>query len=269
MKCLSNLMVAFFALWVLGEASAQPNSPDGIVYRSGYSSIMKLGRDLYSALPAKDQKFIRPQPISIETDVTPFIRLLYYPDPEKNKPIRGVWISAGFIDLVNNIAHAKAIDGKKRGYFRRYVNLLSQETGEKSLQPLPESEDPAYWTDDMLNEQLSNFNSIVGIVVGTKLAHHYLGHYEKYKDKLTDEKGNAVPINRLLTPEEWQQAFAAGVTNALNAGCTIEGVLPFFEAFDKMKHRPAWAEFFLPADVKFSKIKKDLEKMQKKFFEAE
>ena len=257
------------ALMLAREMAAQPNSPDGIVYKSGYSSIMKLGHDLYASLTPKQQEYVSSQPISIETDVTPFIRLLYYPAADKGKAMRGVWISAGFIDLVNNVAHAKAIDGKKHGYFKRYINLLSQESGEKSLRPLPEVENPIYWSDDLLNEQLSNFNSIVGILVGTKLAHHYLNYYEKYKDQLVDAKGNPVPINNLLTPEEWQASFKAGLQNALNSGCTIEGVIPFFEAFDKMKQRPAWVAYFIPPNFNFSKVKKEMEKTQTQFFNKE
>lgn len=247
--------------------AAQPNSPDGLTYKSGYSSMMKLGKDIYNALKPADRALVSPQPISIETDVTPFVRLLFYPD--EPRPIRGVWISAGFIDLVNNVAHAKAIDVKQRGYFARYVDILSRESGEKSLQPLPNDTNPAYWTDDMLNEQLSNFNSIVGIVVAIKLAHHYLGHYEKYRAQLEDAEGKSTPINSIISMAEWEAAFARGVRNALDAGCTIEGVIPFFEAFDKMKSRPAWAIHFLPNNVKFSKMKRELEKIQRKFFAGE
>jgi hypothetical protein len=265
---MKSFFVFALGFWFLaGSALAQPNSPDGLTYKSGYSSMMKLGKDMYNALKPAQREFVSAQPISIETDVTPFVRLLYYPD--EPKPIRGVWISAGFIDLVNNVAHAKAIDGKEKGYFARYIDLLSQESGEKSLKPLPNDSKPAYWTDDMLNEQLSNFNSIVGIVVGIKLAHHYLGHYEKYKDQLTDSSGKPVPIDRLLTDKEWEDAFRAGVRNALEAGCMVEGVIPFFEAFDKMKTRPAWAGYFLPDRVKFAKIKKEMENIQKKFLAGE
>jgi hypothetical protein len=246
---------------------AQPNSPDGLTYKSGYSSMMKLGKDIYNALKSKERAMISPQPISIETDVTPFVRLLYYPD--EPKPIRGVWISAGFIDLVNNVAHAKAIDTKHKGYFARYIDILSRETGETSLAPVPNDTNPAFWTEDLLNEQLSNFNSIVGVVVAIKLAHHYLGHYEKYKNQLLDREGNVAPINDLLTQKEWDEAFAKGVRNALEAGCTVEGVIPFFEAFDKMKTRPAWTVYFLPDNVKFARMKKELERIQRRFFAGE
>lgn len=267
MKTFCRLLIAQALLILPLLLQAQPNNSDGLRYKSGYSSMMKLGKDIYTFLKPNQKEVISSQPISIETDMTPFARLLFYED--EPKPIRGVWISAGFIDLVNHVAHAKAIDTIEKGYFQKYIALLAQETGEKELKPLPNDTNPKYWSDDMLNEQLSNFNSIVGIVVGIKIAHHYLGHYEKYKDQLQDANGKPVPINSLLTPKEWEEAVIMGVRNALDAGCTVEGVIPFYEAFDKMKVRPSWAIYFLPDTAKFAKMKKDMEKVQKKFFAGE
>jgi hypothetical protein len=258
------LYVAYLMLCGDSKVLAQPNDPDGLIYKSGYSSMMKLGKDLYGALKPEAKEIISSQPISIETDMMPFVKLLYYPD--EPKPIRGVWISAGFIDLVNHLAHAKAIDLKNKGYLKKYLVDLAAESGVMEMKPLPNDTNPKFWTDDMLNEQLSNFNSIVGMLVGIKLAHHYLGHYEKYKSRLIDSGGQSVPINTMLTPQEWDDAVAKGARNALDIGCTIEGVLPFFEAFDKMPQRPKWANYFVPETVKFDKIKKDLERLQKRFF---
>ncbi len=246
-------------------AAGQP--ADGLTYKTGYSSIMKLGKDVYTALKPEQREIISAQPINIETDTKPFIRLLYY--AEDPKPARGVWISAGFIDLVNNVAHARAIDSKEKNYFKRYIEQLAQESGERALLPLPNDSNPKYWTDEMLNEQQSNFNSIVGMVVAIKLAHHYLGHYDAYKNKLDDGKGVQVPIANLVTEKEWEDAFTSGVRNALEAGCMIEGVVPFFEAFDKMKVRPPWAAYFLPDNAKFSKLRRDMERLQKRFLLGE
>ena len=248
-------LIVLFAPLVL----AQP------AYKSGYSSIMKLGRDLYSALSPEQQKFLSPQPISIETDPAPFIRLLYFPDDE---PVRGVWISAGFIDFINQVAHAQAINKKRPGYLGRYIQLLSDEPS-PTLPPLPDAQNPEFWTDAVLNEQLSNFNSIVGVIVGIKLAHHHLGHYEKYKRQLTDKSGKPVPINRLLTPSEWNQAFTVGVQNALRAGCLMEGAIPFFQAFGKINNQPAWLEYFLPPAANPDGMKKEMENLQRKFIAGE
>jgi hypothetical protein len=230
---------------------------DPFTYKTGYSSIMKLGKDLHAALKREHREMIAEQPISIETNATPFARLLYF--DEKPKPVRGVWISAGFIDLVNHVAHAEAIDRLERNYFERYMEVLAERN---EVPPLPDTKNARYWTEEALNEQQSNFNSIVGFVVAVKLANHYLGHYDKYKAKLEQ-----AAINNLLTEEEWDAAFRAGLHNALRAGCMIEGVVPFFSALDKMKRRPAWAADFLPDRVKFSSLRREMEQMQKRFLE--
>lgn len=263
-KLFTPLLVAIFVLAC--NLFAQSNSPDGLTYKSGYSAMMKLGSDLYKGLDKKYKDMVNPQPISLETDMTPILRPgeeLYAGD---EKPMRAVWISAGFIDLVNRVAHAKAIDQIEKGYFAAYIQSLATESGEKELKPLPKDTNPKYWSDDMLNEQLSNFNSIVGVAVGIKMAHLYLGHYTKYAPKLTDEKGKSVPINNFLTEKEWGDAFRLGVRNALDAGCTIEGVIPFFEAFDKMKTRPAWTAHFVPDKAEFAKLKKEMKDIQARFF---
>lgn len=255
------------ALLALSGAMADSGAPDGLAYRAGFSSMLKLGRDMYAFLKPEAKELISSQPISIATDQVPFARMLF--EPEEPKPARGVWISEGFIDLVNRIAHAKAIDRIQKGYFTKYIDSLAQEDGEKLLKPLPNDSNPAFWSDDMLNQQLSDFNSIVGIVVGVKLAHHYLGHFDKYKDKLMGDSQNPVPINSLITPAEWDAAFAKGVRNALDAGCTVEGVITFYEAFDRMKTRPKWAAYFLPDFAKVAKMKKDMDRIQRKFFAGE
>lgn len=224
---------------------------------------MKLGRDIHAGLPPDHREKIAVQPISIETDPAPFAKLLYF--EEKPKPVRGVWISAGFIDLVNHVAHAKAIDRREKNYFDRYIEILAAETGVQPLRPLPEVDNAKYWTEEMLNEQQSNFNSIVGLVVGMKLANHYLGHHEKYKTKLVE--GGL--INNLLTPAEWEETFRHGVRNAVRAGCMTEGSAPFFEAFDKMKKRPAWTAHFLPDKTKFSPLRKEMESIQRRYLAGE
>lgn len=234
-------------------------------YLTSWTGVVKMSKDMYAALKPDQQKKVNSEPISLETDVTPFIKLEVYPDEQQ--PLALVFISIGFMDLVNNLAHAKAIDKIEKGYFQRYISILSQENGQKELAPLPNITNPKYWSEDMMNEQLSNFNSIVGIIVGVNMAHHYLGHYAKYRSKIADAAGsNTVPINTVLMPEEYEAAFKQGLKNALNGGCTIEGVIPFFEAFDKMQVRPAWASYFLPNSVKFSKLKKTMEKTQADFF---
>src|SRR5688572_30970580 len=105
-QILISLLVPVFSLGC--NLFAQSNNPDGLTYKSGWSAMMKLGTDLHKGLDKKYRDQVSPQPISMETDMTPFLRPseeLYAGD---EKPLRAVWISAGFVDLVNRVAHAKA-----------------------------------------------------------------------------------------------------------------------------------------------------------------
>jgi hypothetical protein len=254
-------------LTAAASTQAQPGSPDGLTYKTGYSVITRLGGDLQKALKEKYKAIIHSQPVFLETDMMPFIKLTEYPD--EAKPLRAVFISAGFVDLMNHVAHAKAIDRIDKGYFQKYVVNLSQETGEKELHEPPKLDDKRYWTEDMMNEQLSNFNQMVGMVVAIELSHHYLGHFKKYAAKLDDTKGRPPPINNLLSSSEWEDSMKAGVKNALDTGLGIEGLKALYDAIGKMPQRPAWTAYFLPANAKVDKIKKDLEKIEKKFFAGE
>ena len=167
-----RLLFCFLAL-VLGcgpAAFANGEGPDGITYKSGPLSMMRLGRDIYGGLRGEARDRIHVQPIIIETNLAPFMRLAVV--EEDGRRLGAVAISAGFVDLVNRIAHAKAIDGKTKGYLQQYVLSLEGESLDRELRPLPNDTEPKYWTEAMLNDQLSNFNSIVGMIAGIKIAHH-------------------------------------------------------------------------------------------------
>jgi hypothetical protein len=252
------------AAWLSVHALAQSGASEDFKYKTNPFTAKRLGLDLQRALKPEYQDSIFGEPIAVELDDLPFVRLEEV--PEEPKPMPKVIISEGFDDLVNRVAHAKAIDKIRRGYFKKYILSLAEESGERELKPLPNDSDKRFWTDDMKNEQYSNYKYIVGTLVGINLAHHYLGHFKKYRTKLVSAEGKPVSINNLLTPKEWDESLRLGVRNALNAGCTIEGVLPFFECFEQMPRRPAWTAYFLPDGAKFRDTKKTLEKIQKDFF---
>lgn len=259
----------FIAIWcLLGApvpfgAEAQESGP---TYKTGWGAMVKLGITLQRNLPPEYRSQVHVRPVNIETDVMPFVRLEEMVNPNTSEKMACVFVSVGFVDLVNNVAHAKAIDKIKKGYFKNYILSLAREDGRVQLKALPEISDPRFWTDEMMNEQLSNFNQIVGDVIGIKLAHYYLGHYRKYRSQLGDAGGKAVPINTFLSEAEWNDALQNGIKNALSCGYGVEGTKALFESIEKMPSRPAWTLYFLPSDVKVSKVNKDLEKMEKKFF---
>ena len=238
-------------------------------YQIRYLTEMRiLGLDIYKGLKPKLKEALAPEPISVETDVTPAIRLAEF--DEDNRNLGFVFVTVGFIDLVNNVAHAKAIDKVvKKGYFEKYVLSLAEESGEKELKGLPELDNPKFWGERVENEHRSNLRQMIGTAVAIKLAHHSLGHYKKYAAKLDDPSGKQPPINNLLTPAEWQEAMELGTRIALEGGCGIEGILALFEAIDKMPKRPEWTCYFLPAKASVKSIASEMKKIEKKFYAGE
>jgi hypothetical protein len=267
-KIAINLMVSILVVaWNLPAQNDELNRP---VYKSsGIAPIIKFGMELHKNLKPEYKTKVYVKPINIETDVAPYARLEVIKSEEDNKEIATILLSAGFVDLVNYVAHAKAIDRIEKGYFQKYIMSLSQETGETELREPQNLNDSRYWTREMLNEQLSNFNQIIGVVVGIKLSHYYLGYYDKYRTKLTDTQGNNVPISEFLTPEEWEESVRCGVRNSMDTGLMLDGIKALFECIDKMPKRPGWTKYFLPEKIKYSKTKRNMDRYEKKFLAGE
>lgn len=263
--CLVGLL---WAALTLPSRGADDGRPEGMTYKAtGIGAITRLGMDLQKALPPKYKDIVHSQPVFIETDMMPFIKLTEYPD--EAKPLRAVFISVGFIDLMNQVAHAKAIDKIEKKYFENFVVSLSKQTGEKELIELPNLSDKRFWTDDMMNEQLSSFNQVVGMVIAIKLSHHYLGHYKKYADKLTANPDAQQPaIESLLTPDEWEESVKEGARNAMETGLFTEGIRALYEAIGKMPKRPTWTQYFLPETVKVDKLNKNLKRYEEVYLKG-
>ena len=118
--------------------------------------------------------------------------------------MRQVCLSAGFIDMVNHICHAKAIDRIEPGFFDNYVKNLAQLSASDPSASAPKIVNPRYWHDDVMNDQLSYFNQVIGFVMALNLSHHYLGHYAKYASSIAGPGQMAAPINKFLTTIEWE-----------------------------------------------------------------
>lgn len=261
MKASLNLLLLIFGLSLV--CSADENGDQIRSYKT-WSATRKLGLDLYNSLGAKQKPFIHVEPIALELDVMPAVKLSTFDDVPSGPGM--LFITMGFFELMNNVAHAKAIDKVRKGYFEKYLLSLSQETGDKSLQELPDIDNPAFWTEDMMNEQLSNFNQMVGSLCAIKLTHYYLGHYKKYRTQILNNGGKRTPINSLLTTKEWDESLKDGIQSGLNCGFGIDGILALFEAIEKMKTRPEWTDYFMPRNVKVASMKKQFIKWEKDFF---
>jgi hypothetical protein len=235
-------------------------------YQSGFSIVLKLGGELSESLPAKFGDQIDPQAIALQPQDSPVVTPIV--TTEDNSILRQVTLSAGFIDLLNHICHAKAVDHIQPGFFNQYIKNLAQRTGDGMTQA-PSIVDPRYWTDDVINDQMSYFNQMIGFMVAINLSHLYLGHYAKYSSKMTGPGDKLTPINDFLTPAEWDVSVKAAAVDSLNCALATDGSRALFEAIDRMPNRPAWAAYIVPAHVDIKKLNKQLVCYETEFFRGQ
>jgi hypothetical protein len=252
------------AIFLAGAMAAAADSDAPLrAYPSGFSVALDRGDDLSQALPEKFGKDLAAQPIALQPQDVPQITPIESRD--ETKVLRQVSVSAGFIDLVNHLSHAKAIDRIQPGFFDQYVQNLARAASDDSVQ-LPVMVDARYWQDDVLNDQASYFNQMIGMMVAINLSHHYLGHFDKYAAKMAGAGSKLLPINSFLSSGEWSVSVKAGATDALNCALSTDGAKALFDAIDAMPRRPAWTEAILPKDVDVKKLDKQLTEYEKEFF---
>jgi hypothetical protein len=229
-------------------------------YATDFNAALKLSGDLHEALSQKFYDQIAAQPVALDQVGSPLIA------PVAAASKHQIEISEGFIDFVNRLSHAKAIDKVQKGYFDSYVGSVAQALASNPSASLPPIAEPRFWTDAVLNEQLGYFNQMVGAAMAINMSHFYLGHYNKYADKLT---GKATPINTLLTPAEWDVSVQAGTLDALNCGLSTEGLRVMLDALDKMPTRPAWAAYIAPQSADLKLLCQQLTVYEKGFFRGQ
>jgi hypothetical protein len=257
----TQITAALFAvsLWAAGQ-----NAPPARTYPSGFSVVLDRGNDLSEGLPAKFANQLAPQPITLQPQDLPQIAPIA--SKTETKVLRQVSVSAGFVELVNRLAHAKAIDHIQPGYFDQYTqNLVRSASGDTAMQ-LPVMVDARYWQDDVLNDQAGYFNQMIGMMMAINLSHHYLGHFEKYAAKMAGPGNKLLPINNFLSPGEWEVSVRAGATDALNCALATEGARLLFETIDKFPRRPDWTVTILPRDTDVKKLNKQLAQYETQFF---
>ena len=263
---------------LLGSITPQAWAAEGAApdhhYIPGFRTPRQLGIEIVKNLTPAQRDQLAPDPVVVQSENKPFLLNRSAVDPADPKPRGVVWISMGFIDLVNNLAHAKAIEKIEKGFFEKYVLSLAQESGEQGIKELQGITDDKYWTDDVMNDQLGFFNQIAGTTIAVKLAHHYMGHFHKYVPKMFEggdqTKPQKAPLNSFITADEWTVAMKAGTRNALDSVASVEGIGLLLEALEKMPQRPEWTRCFIPDKdvVKLSKIRKDLKKMEADFYKG-
>ena len=256
---------AFFFLLALACSDSGLCQGADRVYAPGFSMTMKLGGDLHDALPQNYFDQLDHLPIALQPQDLPLICPVAVSADKRVQ--RQVELSAGFIDLVNRLCHAKAIEKTQRGYFDQYVSILARAAAADPAAPLPPIVEPRYWTEKILNDQLGTFNQMMGMMMAINMSHHYLGHYARYGAKLIGPGNKLLPINNFLTAAEWDASVKAGALDALNCALSTEGLRVIFEALDKMPVRPAWADYIAPHYVTdFKALNRDLAKYEEDFF---
>ena len=229
---------------------------------SGFSALKDLSSKLFDNLADKDKKQISPLVCLLETNKIPVIK----PEPIQLNGRTGseVIVSTGCIDLINRVAHAKAIDDVRPGYFDRYVATLGDNAGD--VKELPDIADDKCWTEDVLNEQVSYFNQMVGILVALNLSHQYLGHCAKYSAQLSTASTDTAFINDFVTSSEWDKSMKAATTDSMGCALGTQGYSLLLDAFGKMNRRPVWADHFVPKKEDLAKVKKRFAGYEKDFF---
>ena len=265
MRLIANpkIRIGLAALVLALSAPGEPSAPEKI-YESGFSRVIYLGRDLCQALSPEKCDKVDPDAIALQPQDLPLI----YPmtTTADSHLRRQVELSAGFIDLVNHLSHAKAIDKIQPGFFEQYVGNLARTCAADPAAPPPAIVDARFWTEDVINDQLGCFNQMIGMMMAINMSHHYLGHYAKYAPKLTDAGNKIQPINNFLTPAEWSVSVKAGALDALTCGLSTEGMGVLFTAVEKMPSRPEWTAYIAPPSADFPKLKKELARYEDDFF---
>lgn len=253
--------IAIICLSLLIPARAGTN-PAPREYASDLSLAVKIGNDLYQTLDADYQRQISPEDISsIKSDapeITPIAKF------GGSKAGCQVLISTGYINLINHIAHAKAIDNIQPGYFQQYVSNLGKTSDGESLPEPPNMVDPRYWTEAVMNDQASYFNQIIGITLAINLSHHYLGHYQKYAGEML--AGKFTPINAFIAPAEWDASVKAATVNSLDCALAPGGAEALFEAIGNMPRRPAWTGYIVPLNIDTKKLNLQLAGYEADYF---
>jgi len=236
-------------------------------YKNGQKEALEISVELIKALDKKYLGYLKAQPLKFVEAPQPILRLADEPGTGGRK-VGVLVMSTGFIELLNRVAHAKAIDRQKKGYFLNYIRSWPVDGSVQAAPPLPDASNPAYWSDEMIDQQTTFFYQMAGVAMGIQMANFYLGQYEKYAGKLAADPEHPQPLNRFLAANEWQNALAAGVKNALDCAYGISGIAALYECVDGMPKRPEWTLFFIPEPsvVKVTKLKSDLTKLEKQFF---
>jgi hypothetical protein len=252
------LAVAFLA-FVLAACAA--DSAPARKYESGYHTMARLSEDLYRALPKDKRGELLNRPVLIDKKA-PYLQPELQSRPGSNA--QAVVVSEGLIDVLNYVSHAKAVDQVSPGFFAKAVNGLANENGDRPVFfPITHQKS---WDFNTMNWQLSGFNQMAAGLCAIEMAHHYLGHYQKYASQLGDSK-KPQPLYTVLTPKEWREAVLRGSRHSLECGLAPEGLIVLYDAISRLPKRPSWAVQVIPPAAEVSILRLELKRVEATFFD--
>src|ERR1700722_7169393 len=132
-------------------------------YPGGVGVALQIGNDLYDSLDAKYRQKLEAPPLCTMQTNAPALALIITNDANKN--LCQLSVSTGFVDLINHIAHAKAIDKAQPGFFDKYMTGLAAQDDSTNPPAAPGIDGAQFWTDDIMNDQASYFNQMMGMTV--------------------------------------------------------------------------------------------------------
>ncbi|MGP8201501.1 MAG: hypothetical protein ACLQU4_18580 [Limisphaerales bacterium] len=259
----TRIHALFAATWfIVGTPGFAMTNSAPHLYPGGVKVALQIENDLYNSLDAKYRNKVPAPPAGMAAmDATTMA--LTGKHGETNA-LHETPVSPGFVDLINHIAHAKAIDRIEPGYFDQYMSGLARERAKGHLPQAPDITEDRYWTDQVMTDQASYFNQMIGMTMAMNFSHHYLGQFDKYAGVM--QSGRFVPINNLLTQKEWEKGVRAAAANALSCALGTEGAKALFDAIDKMPLRPAWTAYIVPQNIDIKGLNQQLARYEIAFF---
>jgi hypothetical protein len=250
------------AVLTLGTSGyALTNSPPHL-YPGGIKVALQIESDLYNSLDDKYRNKLQPLPEGAGSWAAR--EMANVENSDVNGALRQASVSVGFVDFINHIAHAKAIDKIQPGFFDQYMSGLARETENGNLPEAPKIVGDRYWSDEVMNDQSSYFNQMLGMTMAINLSHHYLGDFDKYAHQMLS--GRLGTINNFLTPKEWEKVVRAAAVNSLSCALGTEGAKALFGAIGKMPQRPAWTACIVPKNIDIKKLNAQLGNYEVAFF---
>src|SRR5262245_15648590 len=94
-------------------------------YEMGFRNVTNINADLVRALEPSKRRQVSSNTLLLRSVRLPCVA--GFPGENPDAPGQPVRISSCFVDFINRVAHAKAVDEGQRGFFLRYTSRLGED----------------------------------------------------------------------------------------------------------------------------------------------